>query len=74
METRFDQLAKDIPTDNSKIPWYKDCKGCMFAEPDCVYPEGTITGYRKGVCMIYPQGKPTRLDRGGECEYYEEDE
>lgn len=70
MKSRFDELAEDIPTDNSKMPWYPNCKGCVFAEDD-----GIGTGYKKGNCMIYelPGGKPYKLARGGTCEYYEED-
>lgn len=71
MKTRFDELAEDLPSDNSKIPWYPGCKGCMFAEDD-----GRGTGFEKGMCMMFPnpEGKPHRLAHEGKCEYYTDDE
>lgn len=41
MKTRFDELAEDLPTDNTKIPWYPGCEGCFFAADD-----GQNTGYK----------------------------
>ena len=67
MKTRFDELAEDLPTDNTKIPWYPGCEGCFFAADD-----GQNTGYKKSICSIYSSldGKPHELAHSGTCEYY----
>jgi len=74
---RAEEIARDIPTDNSKLPWFEQCKDCLFAADDAVDDEtGEVLayGYRKGMCEMHPnpEGKKMTWAFGEEkCPDYE---